>query len=179
MATLLKEKIDKDLSEALRSKDELRLGTLRLVSAAIHNREIEKRTALAKQGEVGSKGGPSPRRNGLQPREGGSRELSDDEVLEVLSREAKKRKEAATIYGKVGRSELETKELAELKIIESYLPAELGEKEVRALVDRAFEALHPAGDKDFGRTMGEVMKSAGGRIDSVLASRLIKEKLGK
>ena len=165
MAPILKEKIDKDLSEALKAKDEVRLGTLRMISSAIHNREIEKR-------------GKS-----------GSGELTEDEVLDVVAREAKKRKEAAAIYAKGGRSELEAKELLELKIIDAYLPARLSEEEVSSIVSQVFEAVNPAGEpvsperergeKDFGRLMREVMKRAGGRADSALASRLIKERLSK
>ncbi len=155
MAPSLKEKIGKDLLESLKAHDEVRLGTLRLLSAAIQNREIEKR---GKTGES---------------------VLTEEEVLEVLTREAKKRKEAALLYKEGGRSDLESKELVELKIIEEYLPSQLGEEEVKSIVLTALETVKPKSEKDFGRVMGEVMRHAKGRVDSAVVSRLIKEHFPK
>ena len=151
----LKEKIDNDLLSALRAKDEVKLGTLRMVSAALHNREIEKRG----KGETGS--------------------LTDEEVIEVVGREAKKRKEAATLFAEGGRKDLEAKELVELKIIEEYLPARLSEEELSKIVTAALELVKPQGEKDFGRVMGEVMKHAKGRADGSVISALIKRSLNK
>jgi uncharacterized protein YqeY len=150
----LKEKINKDLIRAMKEKEELKVGTLRLFSAAVHNREIEKK-------------GKS-----------GSSELTDEEVLEVLRREVKKRKEAGEIYLKGGRPELAEKEEKELRILESYLPVQLDPEAVRKIVEEAFEVVKPQGPKDFGKVMGEAMKKLKGVADSALVSGFIKEKLG-
>lgn len=107
---------------------------MRFLSAAIHNREIEKRTKT------------------------GQAELSGEEVLEVLAREAKKRKEAAELYEKGNRPELAKKEIAELQIIKKYLPEEMSGAEIEKAVEAAVAKLQPAGAKDLGRVMGEAMK---------------------
>lgn len=155
MASSLKEKINSDLREAQKAKDEVRLSTLRLLVSSLHNREIEKR---GKSGE--------------------SIALTEEEVLEIVGREAKKRKEAAMLFKEGNRPELEAQELAELKYIEVYLPAQLSEEELGKIIGVAIEIVKPQSEKDFGRVMGEVMKHAKGRADSAFVSRLIKERLG-
>ena len=153
MASTLKEKLEHDKIEALKAKDEVRLGTLRLLTSSVHNREIEKKT----------KGGTEP--------------LTDEEVLEVITKEAKKRKESIALFMQGGRKDLADKEAGELVILQVYLPAELGEAEVVKAVLEAIERVKPASDKDFGKVMGEAMKSLKGRADAALVSRLVKEKL--
>jgi uncharacterized protein YqeY len=150
----LAEKINRDLIQAMKNKEELKTGTLRLLSAGIHNREIEKKS------------------------KSGSPDLSEDDVLEVLRREVKKRKEAAEIYRKGNRPELAEKEESELKVLEAYLPAQLDADAVRKIVEEAIAAVKPEGAKDFGRVMGEAMKKLKGVADSSLVSGIIKEKLG-
>lgn len=155
MAGILKDRINKDLIQALKDKNEVKLGTLRLFLASAHNREIEKRG------------------KGEDP------DLTDEEVLEVLRREAKKRKESIEIYGKGGRLDLADKEAAELKILENYLPAQLDPKEAEKIIDEAIERVNPSGAKDFGKVMGEAMKKLKGIADSGLVNKIIKEKLEK
>lgn len=148
----LKEKLSSDVVQALKNKDALSLETLRFLLASIHNREIEKRT------------------------KSGSDALIDEEVLEVLVKEAKKRKEAAALYERGGRDDLVQKELAELKIIQKYLPAELGEEEILKIV-REIIGKSDAAQKDFGKTMGEIMKVLKGKVDAARVSEIVKKEL--
>ncbi len=153
--TMLWEKINEDLVSAMKRKDDVHLRTLRLLVSAMQNREIEKKG------------------KGEDPL------LSDEEILGLIRREAKKRKEAAALYVQGGRAELAAKEEEELRVLESYLPPEPGEDVLRAAVDAAIAAVRPAGMKDFGRVMGAVMKETGGGADAALVQRIIKEKLGQ
>lgn len=155
MASDLQNKISGDLNNSLKASDPLLKETLRFLSAALHNREIEKRTKT------------------------GNSELGDEEVIEVLAKEAKKRKEAAELYGKGNRPELAEKEIAELQIIKKYLPEELGEVEIVKAVEAAIAKTQPAGVKDLGRVMGEAMKTLKGRTEAGIVSRLVKERLEK
>lgn len=151
----LKEKINSDLVLALKGKEVLKVDTLRFLLAGIHNREIEKRS-----------------REGVQ-------DLSEEEILEVLSREAKKRKEAAQIYEKGGRRELAEKENKELEIIKTYLPSELSEEEIKKIVGELAQKTGIKDEKDFGRLMGEAMKLLKGKAEASVVSRLIKEILAR
>lgn len=135
MAESLKERISKDLIQALKNKDEIKVSTLRLFLAGVHNREIE------------NKG------------RGGEANLTDDESFEILRREAKKRKEAMEIYVKANRIELANREEEELKVLEGYLPAQLDSAAVSKIIDEAVQSVKPVGSKDFGRVMGEAMKN--------------------
>ena len=137
----------------MKARDEARLGTLRLIVAALHNREIEKRSA------------------------GKEVALTDDEVQDVLRREVKKRREAVELYIKGGRPELAEKESSEIKIIEVYLPPALSEAEVQKFVAEAVAEVGPQGPKDFGKVMGVAMKKAGGRADSSVISSAVKKAL--
>ncbi len=155
MAESLKERIGKDLIQALKEKDEIKLTTLRLFSASIHNREIENKS------------------------HGGEAGITEEECFEILRREVKKRKEAADIYAKANRPELESREKGELAILESYLPAQLDSAAVSKIIDEAVLVVKPSGPKDFGKVMGEAMKGLKGVADASFVTRLIKEKLEK
>ncbi len=150
----LKEKLNNDVVQALKNKDALSLETLRFLLASIHNREIEKRS------------------------KNGSDVLTDEEVLEVLNKEAKKRKEAAALYERGGRKDLVEKELAELKIIQKYLPAEISEEEILKTV-REIISKSDVAPKDFGKTMGEIMKVLKGKADAARVSEIVKKELEK
>lgn len=151
---MLREKISGDLIRAVKEQDKVRVSTLRLLSASMHNREIEKKG----RGEDAS--------------------LGDDETMELIRREAKKRKEAILLYTKGGRNELALKEEQELSVLEAYLPARLGEEEVRKTIDDAIALVRPEGVKDFGKVMGAAMKTLRGVADTEEVSAIIKEKLG-
>src|SRR6478672_641305 len=126
----LKATVQSDLTDAIRQRDQVRSGTLRLVLTAITNEEVSGTEA---------------------------RELTDDEVLKVLAKEAKKRKEASTAYTDAGRPELAAKEDAELAILEAYLPAQLSDEELAAIVAAAIAGTGATGMQQ----MGQVMKAAG------------------
>jgi len=143
------EDLKTSLIEAQKAKDSSRVETLRGILASIHNEEISKRT------------------KGADP------ELSEDEVLVVLQKEAKKRKEAAQIYKDANRKDLEDKEREELNLIEEYLPAELERSEIEKIVDDVIAG----GANDFGRVMGATMKEAKGRADSGVVTEIVKARL--
>lgn len=147
----LKEKIEGDLKEALRAKEELRLSTLRMVSAAIHNREIEKRTKT------------------------GDSELTEEEAALVLRAEAKKRKDAAEGFEKGGRAEQAEKERQEGEIIQKYLPAELSDEDIEKIVQEVVAGLGEVTQKEFGRVMGEVMKKTRGQASGDRVSSAVKK----
>ncbi len=151
---MLKEKISEDLTRAVRERNEVRVSTLRLLSASMHNREIEKRG----KGEEGS--------------------LNDDEVKELIRREAKKRKEAITLYRKGEREELALKEERELSVLEEYLPPQAGEETIREAIEDAIARVRPESPKDFGKVMGAVMKTLHGTADTDKVTEMIKERLG-
>ncbi len=134
----LQTRFEQDMKEAMRGKEELRLSVLRMMRTALHNRAIEKR----------AKGG----------------ELTEDEVIMIVRSEASKRRDAADGFMAGGRPELAEKERHELAIIEHYLPQEADDVELSAAVKAVVEELKPAGPKDFGKVMGEVMKRLKGRI---------------
>ncbi len=150
---MLKARLNKDLTDALKAKNEAKLATLRLLSSAIHNREIDKRTKT-----------------------GGDEPLTDEEVLGVLKNEAKKRKEAAELYDKGGRADLSAREKEELKIIEEYLPAEMSDEELGKIVDEVFAEMSPSGPADFGKVMGAAMKKTTGQASGDRVKEAIQKK---
>ena len=143
-----KARLSEELKDALRAGDKVRLGALRMLSASVKNREVEVR-----------------------------RELSEEEFVEVVAREVKRRKEAAEAFDAGGRSELADKERAEEAALEGYLPAQLGPEEVEALVAEAIEATGASGPADLGKVMGYVMGKAKGRVDGGEVNRLARTRL--
>ena len=151
----LKERIRTDLTEAMKSQDKLRTATLRMLLAAIQTEEVSGKQA---------------------------RELSDDDVLKVLTREAKKRTEAAGIYTQNGRGELAAEEHAEGRIIDEYLPTPLTDAEVADVVDTALaQVAEEIGERPSVRQMGLVMKAAtaiaAGKADGARLSAAVKDRL--
>jgi uncharacterized protein len=137
MATL-KERLRADLTAAIKGRDELRAATLRLALTAITNEEVAGKTA---------------------------RELSDDEVVRVLTREAKKRREAAEAFGQAGRSEQAERERAEGKVIDEYLPAQLSDDELRELVSAAIAEVGASSPQQMGQVMKTVTPRIAGRAE--------------
>jgi len=150
---MLHSKITDDLKIAMKSVNAFEVGVLRMVSAALHNKEIEKKG------------------KGLEVN------LSDEEVVEVLTREAKKRKEAAELYVKGNRNELAEKETKELEIIKKYLPEQMSQDEIEKIVKAAIISTGAKEVKEFGRVMAEAMKDLKGKADASLVSEIIKNKL--
>jgi uncharacterized protein YqeY len=144
-----KDRLQREMREALKAGERVRLGALRMLLASVKNREVELR-----------------------------HELSDEEFVEVASREVKRRKEAAEAFEGGGRQELADKEREEQAVLEAYLPAQLSDDEVRELVDEAVDATGASGPGDLGKVMGHVMGKAKGRVDGGTVNRLVRARLG-
>ena len=134
----LKDRLRSDLTASIKARDEVRSSTIRMVLTAITNAEVAGKEA---------------------------RELSDDDVLKVIAKEAKKRREASTAYVGAGRPELAAKEDAELAIIETYLPAQLADEEIEALVAEAVAETGATGMPQMGQVMKAVQPRVAGRAD--------------
>jgi len=149
----LKETLRSDLTTAMKARDEVRSSTLRMVLTAITNAEVAGKEA---------------------------RELSDDEIIGVLTSEAKKRREAATAFADGGRQESAEKERAEAAVIADYLPEQLSEAEVADLVARAIEQVGAAGEgmRAMGKVMGVVQPQVKGRADGGAVAAEVRRQLG-
>ena len=146
----LKEQLHADLTDAMRAKDDVRRSTLRMVLTSVTNEEVAGKQA---------------------------RKLSDDEVLKVLARELKKRKEAATAYTDAGHPDRADSELAEAAIIEAYLPAQLADEELAALVTSAITESGASGPQAMGQVMKSVQPKVAGRADGGRVAAEVKRQL--
>lgn len=153
----LKKRIQQDLNSALKEKKVLEVSVLRQLLAAILNKEKEKRFKTKEEKDV---------------------QLTDEETIDVISFEAKKRREAIIEFEKGKRQDLVEKEKKELKILEKYLPEQLPEKEIRKLVKEVIEKTGAREIKDMGKVMQELMPRTKGRTDGGLVSKIVKELLG-
>lgn len=133
------------------AKDELRLSTIRLLKSAIQYHEIQKG--------------------------GAGYGATDEDVIEVIGREIKKRNEAIELYKQGGRNELAEKEQKELEILKSYLPEQMSEDEVRKLVEEAISSIGASGIQDMGKVMGALMPKVKGKADGTLVSNIVREAL--
>jgi uncharacterized protein YqeY len=146
----LKQTLRTDLTEAIRGRDELRSSTLRMALTALTNEEVS-----------GSE----------------ARELDDDEVLAILAREAKRRREAASAYDDAQRPELAERERAELVVIEGYLPAQLSDEELSAVVAEAIATTGAEGPRGMGLVMKQVVPKVGKQADGGRISAEVKRQL--
>jgi uncharacterized protein YqeY len=146
----LKATVQDDLTSAIRGRDQVRAGTLRLALTAITNEEVSGTTA---------------------------RELTDDEVLKVLAKEAKKRKEAAAAYTDANRPELAAKEEAEYAVLETYLPAQLSDAELEQIVAAAVEETGATGMPQMGQVMKAAQARVAGRADGGRVAAVVKAAL--
>ena len=147
---IIQERIQKDLIQAMKSQDQLRLGVLRGMKAAIRNREIEK-----------------------------IRQLTETEVVQVLHGLVKQRKDSIEQFSKGGRHDLARREESELRILESYLPPAVEEGEIKTVVAQVISELHANSPKDFGRVMKSVLRKFSGKIvDGRLVNDLVRSQLG-
>jgi uncharacterized protein YqeY len=146
----LKSSLHADLNAAMRERDQVRTGTLRMVLTAVTNEEVSGTSA---------------------------RELSDDEVLKVVVKEAKKRREAATAYTDAGRPELAEKEVAELAVLEGYLPAQLSDDELEALVAQAVQSTGATGMGQMGQVMKATQPLVAGRAEGGRVAAVVKRVL--
>jgi len=150
----LMDKINLDLKQAMRQKQLELTSVLRLLLAAIHNKEI----AL---------------------RRGEPVELSDEQIIEVINSEIKKRKEAAELYQQGSRIDLANKEKSELEILQKYLPAQLSDQELENIIKQVISSMPEAGLKDFGKVMGQVMARVKGKAEGVKVGEMVKKILNK
>jgi uncharacterized protein YqeY len=146
----LKETLKSDLTEAIRSSNKVVSGTIRMVLTAITNEEVSGKEA---------------------------RVLTEDEIITVLSREAKKRREAADEFAKANRPDKSAEEKAEGEVIARYLPAQLTEEDVKKLITAAIAATGAAGPGDMGKVMGAIKGQIAGKADGSLVSSLVKAAL--
>jgi len=145
----LKERIQEDVKDAMRARDKDRLAAIRLITAAIKQREVDERI-----------------------------ELDDVQVTAVLDRMAKQRRESIAQFEKAGRDDLIATENAELDIIRGYLPEQLTEDELQSLIDEALEQIGASTIKDMGKVMGLLKPRLQGRADMGAVSAMIKSRLG-
>jgi hypothetical protein len=164
---MLKEKIQTNLNEAVKNRDELKSGTLRLILASILTKEKEKRYKLSKENSGISES--DLEKEAL---------LSDEEIIDVLSSEAKKRKEAILGFEKGNRPEMAEKEKQELAILAEYLPEQISEEELKKIVSDAIEKTGAKEIKDMGRIMAIVMPQIKGRADGSQVSQIAKSIMG-
>jgi uncharacterized protein len=144
----LKDRLASEMRAAMKERAAVRLSALRLLTAAVKNREVELRHTL-----------------------------SDEEFVEVANREVKRRREAIEAYEKVGREDRAAIEREEQQVLEAYLPAALSEEELAALVEEAFSATGAAGPGDLGKVMGYVMGKAKGRVDGKALQARVRQRL--
>ena len=144
----LKTQVREQMTAALRSGDKVRLGTLRMLSAAITNREKEV-----------------------------LHELDDDEVREVAAREVKRRAESIEAFESAGRTELADKERAEREVLQPFAPERLSHAEVDALIDRAISSTGATSMSDMGKVMGAVMATAKGKADGSVVQAKVRDRL--
>ena len=163
---MLKEKIKQDLKNALKEARETELSVLRMVFSAITNKEKEKRYKKIKEK-------PDLKEEELEKES----QLTDEEVLEVISFEAKKRKEAVSLFEKGGRRDLAEKEKKETEILEKYLPEPLSEEEIKKLAKEAVEKTGAGEMKDMGKVIAELMPKVKGKAEGSLVSKIIRELL--
>lgn len=146
----LKARLTEEMKQALKAGEKVRLAALRLLHASVKNREVELR-----------------------------RDLTEEEFLEVVSWEVKRRKEAAEAFEGAGRQDLLDRERAEQEVLEAYLPEGLSEEEIAALVDEAVGATGASGPGDLGKVMGYVMGKAKGRVDGGAVNALVRARLSE
>ena len=145
----LKERITQEMKDAMRSGEKERLGYIRMLQAAIKQREVDERITL-----------------------------DDTQVLAVIEKMIKQRREAITQFEAGGRADLAAKELAEVALLQTYMPEPLSQAEVEALVAAAITETGAASVKDMGKVMALVKTRAAGRADMSAVSAIIKSKLG-
>lgn len=138
-----------DMKTAMKSRDKVRLSTIRLLRSELKNAEILKGEAL-----------------------------TEEELVGLIARELKKRRESIDLYAQNGRDDLVEKESREAEILESYLPEQLSEEEIGRLVDEAIAQTGAAGVNEMGKVMAVLMPKTKGRADGSLVSRTVKAKLG-
>ncbi len=148
----MREQINENLKTAIKAKDKLRVGTLRLINAAIKDRDIAARST------------------GKDP-------VTDAEILEIMAKMVKQRVESAQTYADAGREELATQEREEILIIKDFMPQQMNEDEVASAVKDVVDELGAESLKDMGRTMAALKERYAGKMDFGQANKVVKEHL--
>lgn len=143
-------RVEKDFLEAYKAKDELKTSVLRMIKSSLRNMAIDKKG-----------------------------ELEEADAVRVLQRELKQRRDAILQYRTGGRPDLADKEELEIRIIESYLPAQMSETELREIIQAAVSETGASSKADFGKVMGKVMPTVNGKAEGNAVSRIVNELLGK
>ena len=146
---MLKQRIQEDMKTAMKAGEKVRLGVIRLILAAIKQREVDERI-----------------------------ELDDTQVLAVLDKMVKQRRDSVTQYSAAGREDLAEVERVEIEVCQGYLPQPLTEAEIAALIDAAIAATGATGMKEMSKVMAQIRPQAQGRADMGAVSALIKQRLG-
>ena len=144
----LMDKLNDDMKQAMKDRAVLKLSVIRMVKAALKNEEINK-----------------------------GRLLSEDEVLTILTRELKQRRESLHEFEKAGRVELASKSREEIDVLSAYLPAQLSEDEIRDIVREGIAATNASSKKEMGKVMGAIMPKVKGRADGNLVQKIVSEEL--
>ena len=144
----MRQQILDDLKSAMKAQDKETLAVIRMVKAAIQMEELNTK-----------------------------KELTDDEVINIISKQIKTRKESIEEFKKGNREDLVEKTESEIKILEKYLPEQLSKEEVEAIIEKAFDQIKPESIKDMGKVMKEVSPKVNGRYDKGEVSKMIREKL--
>ena len=145
----LSERINNDLKEAMKNKDSFRLSVIRMVKGAMQ---------LAK---------PNPRE-----------ELTDDDIITVISKQIKMRNDSIKEFEAAGRSDLVEQNKREIEILNTYMPKQLSEEELTEIIDKVFEEVKPTSQKDMGLIMKNISPLVKGKADMSLVNKLVKERLG-
>lgn len=148
---MLKDKLNEDMKAAMLSKDAEKLSTIRMLKSAVQYHEIQKG--------------------------GAGYEATDEDILEVIGREVKKRRESIELYEKGGRQELADKEKKELELLQTYLPEQMGEEEIEKIVKEAIENTGATSMQDMGKLMGVIMPQVKGKADGNLVNKIVRENL--
>lgn len=150
---MLKQQLKDQLKEAMLAKEELRTAVIRFILSGVTYYEINKG--------------------------GAGYEATDEDVMAVIQKEVKQRKDSIEQFHNAGRQDLVDKEQAELTILETYLPEQMGEEEVRKLVEEAVTSTSASAPQDMGKVMGALMPKVKGKADGGMVSRLVKEALSR
>src|SRR3989339_37737 len=159
----LKEKINQDFKEAFKAKEELKVSVLRMLNSAIKNKEMDKRTKLVKAGTSDE---------AILVKES---QLLDEETLEAIGTEAKRRKDSIKQFQDGNRPEMAAQEEAELKILSAYLPKQMGEEEIRKIVQESIKESGATGAQEIGKVMKALMPRVKGKADGNLVNKIVKE----
>ena len=145
----MRNQILEDLKTAMKNQDKEKLAVIRMVKGAIQMSELNKK-----------------------------HELNDEEVIDVITKEIKSRKDSINEFKNGGREDLITKTQAEIDILSTYLPKQLTEEELNKIIDEVFEVVKPESTKDMGKVMKELTPQVKGKADMGLVSKIVKEKIG-